>query len=534
MRFITPHAVHRQPLWRWFVLILVLGFGLRIWQIGYGLPRVLFTDEEFFTVPALRIADGGLNPGWYGAPASPQIYSIGILWKVQNAAVNITARQHLSPSERYEARPNPFILSARLLSVVIGTYMILLVFLLGSYITPRIGLIAAGLVAGNFFLIEHSHIIRPDIWQIFFLLEAILAGWKIAMQPGRKKNYFVFGTAIALAITQKLTSIILLPVAVGLLAILSGMKRIPIQRLWLVGGVVIAVAILSMPYLVLAPVEVAKDVVFEILQPHGTHTNLGLIGNLSFYLRSLGWQLGSLLGIGSILLFAWTWKTTKRFNSGVLLFGLALLYFLGLLFARHAWDRWMIPVVTMLAVPMAVGIDTAFSVRRLRLVTTILVLTALLGPTVRLIRTIASYSNVPTSENVRIWILNNTKVGSIIVADPYAPKDIPGRTITSVSSIGVRPTVEYGSGVYLIANHDIRNSLLQLGERNGPTSSYAIVGGRYAQLAAASDMVYTTEMSPNETVNDLVMANDLIILTRQRLAFLRGPMFTVYRVPSKQ
>ncbi len=43
--------------------IFAVALGLRLFAINYGLPELLFDDEQFFVQPALRVADGVWNPG---------------------------------------------------------------------------------------------------------------------------------------------------------------------------------------------------------------------------------------------------------------------------------------------------------------------------------------------------------------------------------------------------------------------------------------------------------------------------------------
>ena len=52
-------------------LILVAGFGLRVWHNDYGLPFVYSIDEaSHFTSRAVEMFWQDLNPGYYQNPAA--------------------------------------------------------------------------------------------------------------------------------------------------------------------------------------------------------------------------------------------------------------------------------------------------------------------------------------------------------------------------------------------------------------------------------------------------------------------------------
>lgn len=514
------------------MLIVILGGGMRLWQINFGLPRVLFTDEEFFTTPALRIADGGWNPGWFGAPASPQIYTVGLVWRVQNAYINQVADQHLTPTQRFTDDPTLLITSGRVLSALMGTYAIILVFLFGISISSRVGLIAAVLVAGNFFLIDHSHVIRPDIWQTTFILEALLALWKILQHPTRRKNFLVFGVATGLAISQKFTSLLLAPFVFGVIIFLRKKQIVSWSVMIRTALLVVATVIITMPFLALNSHQVVNDLRFELTQDHGVHSHLGIFGNFTLYLESFGWQLGTLLGILSLGAFIWQLRTKKTITAGTFLFLAVMSYILGLLFSQHAWDRWLIPVITLVSVPMAQGIAWLLQQRYRRLILIVLVV-AFLAPVMRLTRTLLSYTKPPTVELIRTWILDNAPMNSTVVTDPYGPKNLTEYSVEKVSSIGVRAVGEYqrlltGNQVYIVANGDIQENLLELARRKGPSTSFAVVGGRYADFQQAFPTVFTT--SATKTAERVVMVNDFMALNMWTVEMYRGPVMWVMQV----
>lgn len=152
-------------------LILFVALGLRLWGLDFGLPNLYHPDEDALVMPAIHIIKtGDLEPVRleYG---SLQIY---ILTAV-SALVFIHLARHgsvVSVEELiwYERGSYPFVyahpeffLAARLTSAVMGTAVVLLVFMIGRRLgNVQQGLLAASIAAVLPALVTHAHFATPD------------------------------------------------------------------------------------------------------------------------------------------------------------------------------------------------------------------------------------------------------------------------------------------------------------------------------------------------------------------------------------
>lgn len=528
-----PHSFYwlKDSRHRWLLLILSVGLVLRLWQIGYGLPRVYFTDEEFFTAPALRIADGSWNPGWFGAPASPQIYAIGLTWRVQNAMVNAAHGTHLSASQNEAEQVGSFFVVARLWSVFLGMVGLWALYAIGRRVSESVGLWAAALGATNWYLIEQSHIIRPDIWQTTFLLLTLWAVLQIVEKSNVRRWYVLVGIFFGLAISEKYPAVLLLLLLPVLVWILRKRGDLIWRHLWLAAGVATLTIFLAAPYIFLHPYQAMKDIGYEILQPHNIHSDRGVLGNVQLYIQSLDWQLGTLLSLVLLGVFALT-RRKKIFSdaAGAALL-MALVYFISLSLTRQAWDRWMIPVATMLLLPMAAGIENIWS-RKKTWLTTLIIVLCLAAPTLRLVRLMVGLGRPYSSEIVRSWFLRNVPHGAKIVSDPYGPTLPLLYDVARVGTVGGTSVAQFRQQgtQYVVATQDILTALKGMAARKNVGGSYQNAADGYAKISAAFPMATTTLPASGQTNETTLWANDFFIFKTLALDVPRGSVYTVYAV----
>lgn len=110
----------RQREYQIVLLIMIGGAFARLFFLNYGLPHLLFVDEEFFVQPALRIAAGNLNPGWFGAPAQPLLYGLGLLFRGVNFLLNTLHHSNLPVEANYQAFVTVFQTAGRSLGAIGG------------------------------------------------------------------------------------------------------------------------------------------------------------------------------------------------------------------------------------------------------------------------------------------------------------------------------------------------------------------------------------------------------------------------------
>lgn len=173
--------------------ILLGAFGLRVWGIGFDLPNLYQPDEDALIMPAINmLKTGDLEPSRleYG---SFQIY---LLVGVFTAVYLSLARAGLiaDPAQLpiFERGGYPliyefpqFYVAARLTSAVIGTLVVLLIFMLVRRLgNERLGLIAAAITALTPMLVVQAHFSTPDTVLTFmgllslYLLVRVYDNWE--------------------------------------------------------------------------------------------------------------------------------------------------------------------------------------------------------------------------------------------------------------------------------------------------------------------------------------------------------------------
>lgn len=156
---------------------MIIGLAVRLWGVGFGLPNLEHPDEDAVLMPAITIIKtGNLEPvrmeyGTLHIYLLTAVSTVVYLYAARNGI--FTSPEQLTVFERgsYPAiYPHPeFFVGARLLSVILSTLLILVVYLLADRLgNRRQALVAAGLTAVLPDLVKHAHFATTDIALTFF------------------------------------------------------------------------------------------------------------------------------------------------------------------------------------------------------------------------------------------------------------------------------------------------------------------------------------------------------------------------------
>jgi hypothetical protein len=267
--------------WGWLLLILAMGFILRIWGIDNGLPYAQVTDETSDIADSLRIASGQL-------PTYPYI----------RTAWNLTQWSVLGPyyvylrvtdpgfstakfEELYFLRRANFILLVRMMTAVLTTLAIIPMFLAGYGLTHSKlgGLLAALLLAVNPPTGYMAHVALSDNLALCGVIIALLGAIWIA-QRGTRWAYVIGGVGTAIAMLGHLqTYVVVIAIALAHLVFWWRQPQRPLRILltrWLWAGSAFVVGHLVMnPFILLAPQAVIADIdtIFRVRM--GDAFNLG-------------------------------------------------------------------------------------------------------------------------------------------------------------------------------------------------------------------------------------------------------------------
>ena len=337
-------------------LILLVALGWRLHNIGFGLPSMYDPDEPIFMITALRmLAEGSLNPGWFGHPGTTTITLVALI-DVIIAAWGLASGRYADIADFSRAAyANPALLfvPARVAMALIGTGCVWLTHALGKRLHgPAVGLVAAALLGVNALHIAWSQVIRTDIHASLFMLACLLFAVRIA-EHGRGRDYVLAGVFAGLATATKW------PAATVFIAVIGAFHFARLQRpdagrppvLWLFAAAVASLIALfvASPFIFLDWPTMLANVSGEVKAGHLGHNGGGFFDNLVYYLG--GPVAGSIGPIGLALVLGGAIVSAVRSPVARWTMIPAALLFLGLICTQNLiWSRWILPVMPMLCI----------------------------------------------------------------------------------------------------------------------------------------------------------------------------------------
>jgi 4-amino-4-deoxy-L-arabinose transferase-like glycosyltransferase len=186
------------------IVILLVGFIVRLVGIPFGLPYLYHVDEARFAKISLNYFTGDLNPHFFHVPTL-HTYAVAGIWaiyyhlgKISGKFANVTDFM-----DSFQDDPTVFILLGRLLTVLLSVGTIALVYIIGTKMYNR----RAGIFAALFLTFSHvhnkiSHYQVPDAPMVFFFMLSFLFIWHI-YKRGKPKDYILAGLFAGLAMATK-------------------------------------------------------------------------------------------------------------------------------------------------------------------------------------------------------------------------------------------------------------------------------------------------------------------------------------------
>jgi hypothetical protein len=263
------------------------------------------------------------------------------------------------------------ILLGRLVSVLFGAATALPVYWIGKYWWGRTaGLLAASLMSVAYLSVRNSHYATPDITGTFFI--TLSACFIVTLSPtASKRGFFLAGLYAGLAISTRMTALVLfIPILLYYLFSPNEMgirnwktHRQGLTALWkwilqqlftkelifTFLGICIGYILFTPPIWVM-PLEFARLFWFQYQLG-----NLGGFGEFriiegsgwSFYLETLGWGLGIIFLIFSLIGLLWILVQHRKVI--LFLFSFPVLYYLLMGNTGHAFARYALPLIPFLA-----------------------------------------------------------------------------------------------------------------------------------------------------------------------------------------
>lgn len=200
------------PRWVWGVIgIFALALVLRLWGVNFGLPFAYHPDEGAIIMPAVNILRTGNYQPFRLDYGSAFIYALTLLYipyflygAWRGFFISVTDLPVFMDYHLIDQYPFPmFFLIGRLLTVILGSFTVLVVYRLGNKLAGRwVGLIAAIFLAVEPLHVRHSHFATTDVPMACLVL---LALWKIMdlFERGDWHDYFWSGVWVGLSASTK-------------------------------------------------------------------------------------------------------------------------------------------------------------------------------------------------------------------------------------------------------------------------------------------------------------------------------------------
>lgn len=336
--------------------ILLVALGWRLHNIGFGLPSLYDPDEPIFMIAALRmLAEGSLNPGWFGHPGTTTIALVALI-DASIAAWGLASGRYSDIADFSRAAyadPALLFVPARVAMALIGTGCVWLTYALGKRLHGRAtGLVAAALLGVNALHIAWSQIVRTDIHASLFMLACLLFAVRI-VEHGRIRDFLLAGAFAGLATATKWPAATVFITVIGAFLLARSQRphggRPPLRWLIAAGGASLIAMFVASPFIFLDWPTMVANVSGEVKAGHLGHNGGSFVENLIYYLGdpvagSIG-AFGLALALGGAIVSA-ARSLVARWTM-IPATGL----FLGLICTQDLiWARWILPVMPMICI----------------------------------------------------------------------------------------------------------------------------------------------------------------------------------------
>jgi 4-amino-4-deoxy-L-arabinose transferase-like glycosyltransferase len=325
---------------------------LRLWGIGFGLPQEYHIDEHFYYPHAWSMGEGQLTLP--DQSHGPSLY-LGLLL-IGQKSMQLAFFPQLTNAEfgaLRETNPWPYLLSARLISALMGALTIPIVYLLAKRFRDRsVGLIAAAVMTVLFFHVRDSHFGVPDTLTTVFATAVVWLSLR-SYQTRRSRDLLSAGMCAGLAAGAKYTTIVVV-VAVITTALLTGSSWRQRLKWLLVAALGTLVGfIIGYPNLLLNPAVFVKDVSFLFARVGEGFEGWRIVPDNSavFYLDTLLWGTGlaAVILTGAGLIAA----LVRHRAEDLILVSFPLAYFAVMSMSQGHFGRYMLPILPLMTVLIA-------------------------------------------------------------------------------------------------------------------------------------------------------------------------------------
>lgn len=278
-----------------FLLIFLLSFLLRLYEIEWDFGKHLHPDERMIIMVAQKLNLNNLNPHFFAYGSFP-IYLLKAVGRILN-------------SDDYDG----LLYVGRTLSVFFDLITVIAIYKIGSlFIQPNksfLPLMAAFLYAISVLPIQSSHFYTVDIPLTTFSTLAVLALLVFGKKPSFKNSLYV-GLLLGILLATKVTMVLFIPTIIFVLLLIY-LKKKSLKEILLFDFTIFAFAFLvffvAEPYAILDFSEFKKQVLVQLQMnknPYIFPYTLQYVGTIPYlyYLKNIIlWGLGIPYGLMAVL-----------------------------------------------------------------------------------------------------------------------------------------------------------------------------------------------------------------------------------------
>jgi len=424
--------------WALLALVLVLATALRVVGLRFGFPALTHADEPQVLMVAVNAAMGELSPGFFAYPALFP-YLAGLIMRLWVLVQPWMWSDFGVFFDEYCADPQAAYLLVRSCGAVAGVGVVAATAWLGKRAAgPRVGLLAAAIMAVNTYAVRDSHFAVTDTPATLagaLALVAVLA----LFEGGGLRRAAIAGLAVGLAAATKYPlGVLALPLALAVLwhawrapGAAAGRAKGATLALILAAVAAVAVFLATNPYLLLDMDTVRADMALEA--ERRLDVSAAAFGGPAWrwYLErtlpgAFGWAGVTVIAAGSILALA------IRKPRMILLVLAAAALLAPAFLVVSVGERYLLPAypaMAVLAAWTAVWLSRRCLTRGRWLANTVLaalVAGLILPPLARSVRLVQLFHLPDTRVEAASWIASAVSPGSSIALEwAYVPEVDP-------------------------------------------------------------------------------------------------------------
>lgn len=345
----------------WFVVL--VGAGLRIWGLGFGLPHPETRPDEHIVMSiALKFGTGDLNPHFFHYPTL-FMYGLFLLYGGYYVAGLVSGRfaGQLDLIGEAVVEPTNLYLISRGLTALAGVITLVLLYRLGRDCRNRhTGLIAAFLLAVVYLHVRDSHFGVTDVPMTMLVVASVCCAVR-GVTTDRIRSLVLAAILGGLAASTKYPGGISLLAALAALVLVTKQRRRSwhwfVPRALMLGVISVGCFLAGSPFVILDFSRFASDLLYESRHLAAGHTYVGSIGwwhHLSFTLRyGLGIPLLG-AGIAGGVVFA-----IRHPRMAVVVWIFPLVYYSLIGRGYTVFTRYMVPVIPFCCLAAAIAVQEA-------------------------------------------------------------------------------------------------------------------------------------------------------------------------------